>query len=65
MRGPKHVVKTGKTPVLSAKETRTLLDGIGVSTVVGLRDRVRRSAVACVSAAVSLRVADYYTVCIR
>ena len=26
VRGPKHVVKSGKTPVLSAKETRALLD---------------------------------------
>ena len=26
VRGPKHVVKTGKTPVLDAKEWRTLLD---------------------------------------
>ena len=39
MRGPKHVVKAGKTPVLSAKETRTLLDGIDVTTLVGLRAR--------------------------
>ena len=39
VRGPKHVVKTGKTPVLSAKETRALLDGIDVATLVGLRDR--------------------------
>ena len=39
VRGPKHVVKTGKTPVLSAAETRTLLDGTDVSTIVGLRDR--------------------------
>ena len=65
VRGPKHVVKTGKTPVLSAKETRALLDGIGVSTVVGLRDRsllgVLVYSFARVSAAVSLRVADYYT----
>ena len=65
VRGPKHVVKTGKTPVLSAKETRTLLDGIGVSTVVGLRDRaflgVLVYSFARVSAVVSLRVADYYT----
>ena len=38
-RGPKHVVKTGKTPVLSAKEPRAVLDGIDVSTLVGLRDR--------------------------
>ena len=35
VRRPKHVVKTGKTPVLSAAETRTLLDGIDVSTLAG------------------------------
>ena len=65
VRGPKHVVKTGKTPVLSAKETRTLLDGIDISTLVGLRDRALLGVLvysfARVSAAVSLRVADYYT----
>ena len=65
VRGPRHVVKTGKTPVLSAKETRALLDGIDVSTLVGLRDRaflgVLVYSFARVSAAVSLRVADYYT----
>ena len=65
MRGPKHIVKPGKTPVLSAKETRTLLDGIDVSTVVGLRDRAFLGVLVYsfgrVRAAVSLRVADYYT----
>ena len=64
VRGPMHVVKAGKTPVLSAKETRTLLDGIDVSTLVGLRDRaflgVLVYSFARVSAAVSLRVADHY-----
>ena len=63
--GPRHVVKTGKTPVLSAKETRALLDGIDVSTLVGLRDRALLGVLvysfARVSAAVSLSVADYYT----
>ena len=63
VRGPKHVVETGKTPVLSAKETRAMLDGIDVSTVVGLRDRAILGVLvygfARVSAAVSLRVADY------
>ena len=39
VRGPRQVVKTGKTPILSAKETRALLDGIDVSNLVGLRDR--------------------------
>ena len=65
VRGPKHIVKTGKTPVLSANETRALLDGIDVSTLAGLRDRaflgVLVYSFARVSAAVALRVADYYT----
>ena len=33
VRGPKHVVKTGKTPVLDGKEWRTLLDSIPTDTV--------------------------------
>ena len=39
VRGPKHVVKRGKTPVLTADEARALLDSIDTSTLVGLRDR--------------------------
>ena len=39
VRGPKQVVKKGKTPVLSAEEARGLLDGIDLSTLAGLRDR--------------------------
>ncbi len=39
VRGPKHVVKKGKTPVLTAEEARQLLDSIDISTPVGLRDR--------------------------
>ena len=39
VRGPKHVVKTGKTTVLDAEQARKLLDSIDTSTVVGLRDR--------------------------
>jgi Phage integrase, N-terminal SAM-like domain len=39
VRGPKHVVKTGKTTVLTAEQARELLDSIDVSTLVGLRDR--------------------------
>ena len=65
VRGPKHVVKTGKTPVLSAAETRALLDGIDVATLAGLRDRALLGVLvysfARVSAAVSMSVADYYT----
>src|ERR1700758_3649448 len=39
VRGPKHVVKTGKTTVLTGEQARELLDSIDTSTVVGLRDR--------------------------
>jgi site-specific recombinase XerD len=39
VRGPKHVVKTGKTTVLDAEQARLLLDSIDTSAVVGLRDR--------------------------
>ena len=65
VRGPKHVVKTGKTPVLTAGEARGLLDRINTDTLVGLRDRALIGLMvysfARVTAAVAMRVADYYT----
>ena len=39
VRGPKYVVKKGKTPVLAADEARALLDAIDITTLTGLRDR--------------------------
>jgi site-specific recombinase XerD len=39
VRGPTHVVKTGKTPVLDGIEWRTLLDSIPAVTLRDLRDR--------------------------
>ena len=39
VRGPKHVVTKGATPVLTPAETRSLLDRIDLGSVVGLRDR--------------------------
>lgn len=64
VRGPKHVVKTGKTTVLTGDQARQLLDGIDVSTVVGLRDRalisVMTFAFARIGAVVAMRVEDYY-----
>jgi len=39
VRGPRHVVRTGKTPVLEPSEARALLDKIDASTTAGLRDR--------------------------
>jgi site-specific recombinase XerD len=39
VRGPKYVVRRGKTPVLSSEEARKLLDSIESNTLIGLRDR--------------------------
>jgi len=64
VRGSKHVVKTGKTTVLTGDEARELLDSIDTSTVVGLRDRalisVMTFAFARIGAVVAMRVEDYY-----
>lgn len=64
VRGPKHVVKRGKTPVLTADEARKLLDSIDTSTLIGLRDRallgVMVYSFARVSAATSMKVEDFY-----
>jgi integrase/recombinase XerD len=64
VRGPRYSIRKGKTPVLSAQETRKLLDSIDVSHVVGLRDRALIGTMvysfARVSAIVHMRVRDYY-----
>jgi site-specific recombinase XerD len=64
VRGPSHVVKRGKTPVLTADEARSLIDSIDTSKVIGLRDRaligVMVYSFARVSAAVKMRVEDFY-----
>jgi integrase/recombinase XerD len=39
VRGPRHSVSKGSTPVLSSEEAPALLTGMNVSHVVGLRDR--------------------------
>ena len=65
VRGPKHVVKRGKTPVLTPDEARKLLDSIDVTTLVGKRDRAMIGVMAYsfsrVSAAAAMRVEDYYS----
>ncbi len=78
VRGPKHVVKKGKTPVLEADDARRLLDSIKIvrkisrhsdetePDVVGLRDRALIATMvfsfARVGAVVGMRVEDYYQV---
>jgi integrase len=64
VRGPKHVVRRGKTPVLTEDQARRLLDSIDSSTLVGLRDRaligVMIYSFARIGAVVAMRVEDYY-----
>jgi integrase/recombinase XerC len=64
VRGPAHIVKKGKTPVLSPKEARRLLESIDVSTQVGLRDRALIGLMvysfARIGAALAMKVDDVY-----
>jgi site-specific recombinase XerD len=62
VRGPKHVVKTGKTPVLDGKEWRRLIDSIPMETVRDLRDRALIATLtysfARITAALRMKVED-------
>lgn len=64
VRGPSHIVKSGKTPVLDPVEARALLDSIDVSTPIGLRDRALIGLMvysfARVGAALDMSVADVF-----
>jgi site-specific recombinase XerD len=64
VRGPKHVVKKGKTPVLSVDEARALLDAIDTTSMVGLRYRALIGLMvytfARVGAVIRMRVEDVY-----
>jgi site-specific recombinase XerD len=65
VRGPRHSVSKGVTPVLSSEEATALLAGMDVSSVVGLRDRaiiaVMTYTFARVGAVVALNVEDYFS----
>ena len=64
VRGPKHVVTKGATPVLSPAEARKLLESIDTGTLAGLRDRALLSVMlysfARVSAVLGMRRQDYF-----
>ena len=70
VRGPKHVVRQGKTPILSSEQASALLSSLplqkkdGTPDLAGLRDRALLGlmvyAFARVGAAVGTRVSDYY-----
>ena len=60
---PRHVVRVGKTPVLSDEEARTLLESIPTAKVGGLRDRALIGAMLYtfgrVGAVIAMDVEDY------
>lgn len=64
VRGPKHIVRKGKTPVLEPTEARVLLDSIDATTPVGLRDRALIGLMvysfARISAALGMKIEDVY-----
>jgi site-specific recombinase XerC len=62
VRGPKHVVKTGKTPVLEGDEWRKLLASIPTANLRDLRDRALIATLtysfARITAALKMKVED-------
>jgi site-specific recombinase XerD len=65
VRGPAHVSRTGKTPVLEPEEARALLDAIDTTTPAGLRDRALIALMvysfARIGAALGMKVEDVFT----
>jgi integrase/recombinase XerD len=66
VRGPKYVLKKGKTPVLTQDEARSLIAAIDTGLLIGLRDRaligVMVYSFARINAVLSMKVGDYYQV---
>jgi len=64
VRGPRHLVKVGRTPLLEPAEARALLEGIDTSTPMGLRDRaligLMVSSFGRIGAALAMRVEDVF-----
>lgn len=64
VRGPRHVVRTGRTPVLDRDQARRLLGSIDGSRLVDHRDRALVSVLlytwARASAVAALRTSDYF-----
>ena len=65
VRGPKHIVRKGKTPLLEPAEARALLDSIDTASPVGLRDRALIGLMvysfARIGAALGMKVEDVYS----
>jgi hypothetical protein len=65
VRGPRHIVRRGKTPVLDPQEARQLIDAIDATTIIGLRDRALIGLMvysfARIGAAIGMQVDDVYS----
>jgi site-specific recombinase XerD len=63
VKGPTHVVKRDKTPVLSVEDARTLLASIPTDSLQGLRDRALTGLMlfsfAQVSAVLGMKVSEF------
>ena len=64
VRGPRHIVKKGKTPVLTGDEARILLDSLDSASLIGLRDRaligLMTYSFARVGAVLKMKVRDHF-----
>ena len=73
VRGPRHIVTQGKTPILSPDQARRLLDSIELSNHAGLRDRALIGLMvysfARIGAALAMKVEDVFVqnrrLCVR
>ena len=65
VRGPRHIVRRGKTPVLDPAEARQLIDAIDITTIIGLRDRALIGLMvysfARIGVAIGMNVEDVYS----
>ena len=65
VRGPRHIVRRGKTPVLDPQEARQLIDAIVATTIIGLRVRALIGLMvysfARIGAAIGMQVDDVYS----
>lgn len=65
VRGPKHVISRGKTPVLPREDAKALIDAIETDTLIGLRDRALIGTLlytfARIEAALGMDVEDYFS----
>ncbi len=64
VRGPKHVVTQGTTPILDADQMAQLIEAIDVSSAVGLRDRALIATMTAtfgrIEATLGMNVTDYF-----